>query len=116
MECFEADPHRVRRIRKAAVRKRVGHEQIAELVVDPRSGNGKKRKGRKTNHNHATEKNRRAKHDAAADSFKRAFDEAEECFVPAREKQRGEEKKNGNCGGKNHAAASPSGRGKRLWF
>ena len=41
MKRFEAHPHRMWRIRKSAVRKRVSHKEIAEFVVNARNGNGK---------------------------------------------------------------------------
>src|ERR1051326_1827004 len=44
MESFETDPHRMRRIRKPAMRERISHEQITEFVVDARYGNGQARK------------------------------------------------------------------------
>src|SRR5881275_608684 len=37
MECFEVDPHGVRRIGEPAVSERVRHQQIAELVMDSRN-------------------------------------------------------------------------------
>src|SRR5579862_442273 len=46
VEGVEKDPHRMRGIRQAALRKRVGREEITELVVDNRQGNRLQRKNR----------------------------------------------------------------------
>src|SRR5262249_9025096 len=116
VERFEADPHRVRRIRQAAMGERVCHEEIAELIVDSRVGHGEKGKERHANRSHAKKEKRSTKHEAAAHFSKHAFNRAEKYFVPAGEKHREEEKKNGDCGGENHAAASPSGSRMRLRF
>ena len=40
---FEAHPHGVRRISEAAMRERIGHERVAEFVVDAGNGDGEKR-------------------------------------------------------------------------
>src|SRR4029077_11224227 len=44
VKSFEADPHRMWRIGKATVGKRVSHQQVTEFVVNPRRRNGKPRK------------------------------------------------------------------------
>ena len=46
---FEADPHRVRRIGEAAVGERVGHQQVAEFVVNAGNRDGQQRQDRNSN-------------------------------------------------------------------
>jgi len=53
-------------IRQAAVRERVGHQEIAEFIVDAGRGNWKHRQKRNANGNHANEKSRHREGAAAA--------------------------------------------------
>lgn len=52
MKRFETSPERVRRVRQAAVGKRVAHQEIAEFVVNAGIGNRKLAKQRETQRNH----------------------------------------------------------------
>ena len=47
MKRFEASPEWVRRIREAAVAKRIAHQEVAEFVMNTGIGNGKAAKQRK---------------------------------------------------------------------
>ena len=57
---FETSPERVRRVRQAAVGKRVAHQEIAEFIMNTRIGNGNLAEQRETQRNHEN-KNRTAR-------------------------------------------------------
>jgi len=106
----------MRRIREAAMCKRVGHKQIAKLIVNSRLGHGQKRKQVKAHSDNATKQSYRRKDSASAQFFEYSFNKTEEGFVRAWKKRRGKKKPNRDCDGEDHAAATSVRNIVQLWF
>src|SRR5260221_12720129 len=83
---FEADPHRMRRIGQAAVRKGISHQQVAEFVMNTGNRQVKKRKSEKAKSNDGQKDNDDPETLALGEAGNRKLDAAKE-FIRGTGKQ-----------------------------
>ena len=110
MESFETSPERVGRIRQAAVDKRVAHEEITELVVNARIGNGKLAEEREAQCDYANKEQGNGEKFMRCKAGEDALDSREESLRTAREQDRGQPKSEGEQN-RNGWLGEPRGNG-----
>jgi hypothetical protein len=92
MESFETSPERVRRIRQAAVDKRVAHQEVTELVVNARIGNGKLAEEREAHCDYANKQQGNREKFIRCKAGESALDTPEDSLRTPREQDRGQPK------------------------
>jgi hypothetical protein len=85
VKCFEADPHRMRRIGKSAVRDGIAHHEVAEFVVDAGHRDWKAGKKRETNCDYQQEEKYAANHGLARERENAAANETRDAVAPTTE-------------------------------
>jgi hypothetical protein len=112
MKSLEADPHGMRRIGQPAVDESIGHEEVAEFVVDSGHGDGQKRQDHQSNGRNTEEERANCQGSSRGKTSEELFDAAGNCIGSFR----GEEGENaddeageecsGDCGGERGKCAA----------
>jgi hypothetical protein len=110
VKCFETSPEGMGRVREAAVNKRVAHQEVTEFVMNAGVRNRQPAKQRETQRNYKKKQAQDGKEFVSRKAGEETFDTPKEPLRTAREKNRGQPKRERKQN-RNGWLGEPSGSG-----